>query len=71
MSTPKHSYTPAEIEEGIHRALSEGAVAVVPGLLRLLALQSPRRAEVLLETIERGLAMGKAADGGVQLDGRA
>lgn len=71
MSTPRPSYTPAEIEEGIRRALSEGAVAVVPGLLRLLALQSPRRAEVLLETIELGLAIGKAAGGGVHLDGRA
>lgn len=52
-------YTAVEIEAAITQAISEGEVAVVPGLLRLLALKDARRAEQVLATIEFGLEMAK------------
>ncbi|MFD5089378.1 hypothetical protein ACFWMR_02165 [Amycolatopsis thailandensis] len=55
-------FTADQIVDGIHCALADGEVAVVPGLLKLLAVQDPGRAEHLLNTIEAGLALARNPD---------
>lgn len=58
-----HEFTPDQIVQGIESALHDHEVAVVPGLIRLLAVQDPARAEALLDTIELGIAISRAAEG--------
>jgi hypothetical protein len=54
------TYTDAQIEKGIGLALERQDVNAVPGLIALLALQNPHRAEQIRETILFGLKI--AAD---------
>lgn len=45
-------WTADEIEAGIAKAIGDRDLWVVPGLIRLLARQDPRRAQAVLDTIE-------------------
>lgn len=56
-------FTPDQIVAGITSALHEGDVTVVPGLIRLLAVKDPHRAQAVLDTIELGIAMSRTAEG--------
>lgn len=47
-----HEFTPDEIIEGITKAIHDRELAVVPNLIALLAIQDPRRAQDILDTIE-------------------
>jgi len=50
-------FTDAQIEQGIHRALAKQDIHAVPGLIALLALQNPHRAEEVRQTILFGLSL--------------
>jgi hypothetical protein len=52
-----HEFTPDQIVEGIETALADHQVTVIPGLIKLLAVQDPRRAQQVLDTIETGLTI--------------
>lgn len=60
---PEPEFTDAQIEAGITAALAEQNVAVVPGLIALLALQNPARAEVVRQTILFGLSLVASTEG--------
>jgi len=55
----KPEFTADQIADGIHAALADGHVDVVPGLLKMLAVQDPIRATQLLNTIEAGLTLAR------------
>jgi hypothetical protein len=57
-----YEFTPDQIVEGIEQAIHDGEVAVVPSLIKLLAVQDPRRAQQVLDTIEAGIAISRAGD---------
>ncbi|WP_341945669.1 hypothetical protein [Microbacterium sp. LWH11-1.2] len=48
-------FTDAQIERGIHLALEKQDINAIPGLIRLLALQNPSRADMVRQTILYGL----------------
>lgn len=50
--TARHEFTPDEIVAGIQKALAERELEVVPGLIKLLAVQDPHRAQAILDWIE-------------------
>lgn len=52
-----HEFTPAQIEAGIHSALAKQDIDAVPGLIALLALQDPHRADMIRQTILYGLSV--------------
>lgn len=54
-----HEFTPDQIVDAIVHALHEHDVKAVPGLIKLLALQDPRRAQDVLDTIKAGLAIAR------------
>ena len=59
--TAEPQYTDEQIETAIRLALTKQAVEAIPGLITLLALQNPKRAEQVRQTILSGLliaAMG-------------
>lgn len=56
-----HEYTPDQITETIANAIRDREFDVVPGLIRLLALQDPGRAQEVLDTIQAGQIIAKAA----------
>lgn len=56
-------FTSDQIVQGIESALHDHEVTVVPGLIRLLAVQDPARAEAVLDTINLGIAISRAAEG--------
>lgn len=49
----------ADLELGIHAALRAGDMPAVVALMRLLAVQDPRRAELLLGVIQVGLDIAR------------
>lgn len=56
-------FTDAQIERGITLALKRQDIDVIPGLITLLALQNPRRADTIRQTILYGLDIAtKATD---------
>ncbi|MEP7194601.1 MAG: hypothetical protein ABI903_17270 [Actinomycetota bacterium] len=50
-------YTPEQLEEAVHLALTAGDIKAVNGLLRMLAVVDPGRAEVLFEQLKVALAL--------------
>lgn len=50
-----HEFTPDQIEHGIACAVKERLFDVIPGLLELLAVQDPARAQAVLDAL-RGKA---------------
>lgn len=61
MSDAERKYTDAQIEGGIRLALSRQDVKAIPGLIALLALQNPDRAEAIRQTILFGLSLAAAS----------
>lgn len=57
----EHEFTPDQIAEGIRRALAKHDVKAVNGLIALLALQDPHRAEAIRQTILVGLRVTSAS----------
>lgn len=47
-----HEFTSDQITESIANAIRDRDLEVVPGLIRLLALQDPGRAQLILDTVE-------------------
>lgn len=60
-------FTDDQIERGVHLALEKQDIKAIPGLIALLALQNPRRADMVRQTILYGLDL--AAKKG-ETDGR-
>jgi len=56
-------YTDAQIERAIRLALEKQDVNAIPGLIRLLALQNPRRADMVRQTILYGLNIAASREG--------
>lgn len=54
-------YTPDQIEDAILAALSDRNLDAVVGLLRLLAVRAPRRAEAMKAAIDFGLDLRREA----------
>lgn len=48
-------FTDAQIERGIHLALEKQDIHAIPALITLLAMQNPRRADMIRQTILYGL----------------
>jgi hypothetical protein len=48
----EHEFTPDQIEEGIAHAVRDREFTVIPGLVRLLAVQSPERAQRVLDALQ-------------------
>ena len=48
----QHEFTPDQIEEAIARAVEEREFDVIPGLVKLLAVQSPDRAQQALDALQ-------------------
>lgn len=48
-------FTDEQIERGIRLALQKQNVEAIPGLITLLAIQNPHRADVVRQTILYGL----------------
>jgi hypothetical protein len=53
-------FTSDEITETIANAIREHDFEVVPGLIRLLAVQDPGRAQLILDTVELARILAKA-----------
>ena len=51
------TYTDEQIESGILRALKAQDINAIPGMIALLALQNPARAEAVRQTILLGLSI--------------
>lgn len=51
-AAPEHEFTPDQIEETIAHAVRERDFAVIPGLVKLLAVQSPERAQRALDALQ-------------------
>lgn len=49
---PDHEFTPDQIEEGIAHAVRAREFSVIPSLVRLLAVQSPDRAQRAFEALQ-------------------
>jgi len=47
----------AVLEEILHRALKDGDARGIEAALKLIAVQDPRRAGILMDTIKVGLAI--------------
>jgi hypothetical protein len=56
-------FTADEIVESIEHALEQREIHAIDGLLKLLAVRDPRRAEELMETLKVGLFMAGYKDG--------
>lgn len=54
-----HEFTSDQITETIATAIRERDLDVVPGLIRLLALQDPGRAQEVLDTFEAAQVIAK------------
>lgn len=50
-SPAKHEFTPEQIEQGIALALRDRELTVIPGLVKLLAVQDPVRAQRVLDAL--------------------
>jgi hypothetical protein len=55
-----HEFTSDQITETIAHAIRERDFEVVPGLIRLLAVQDPGRAQDVLDTVEVARTIAKA-----------
>lgn len=55
-----HEFTSDQISETIATAIRDRDLHVVPGLIRLLALQDPGRAQEVLDTVELARVLAKA-----------
>jgi hypothetical protein len=55
-----HEFTSDQITETIATAIRERDLDVVPGLIRLLALQDPGRAQLILDTVDLARVIAKA-----------
>lgn len=55
-----HEFTSDQISETIATAIRDREFEVVPGLIRLLAVQDPGRAQEVLDTIEAAQIIAKA-----------
>lgn len=47
-----HEFTPDQIEDAIARAVKDHEFDVIPSLVRLLAVQSPDRAQRVLDALQ-------------------
>ena len=52
---PRYEFTPDQITGGIAMAIRDRDLAVVPGLLKLLAVQDPARAQLIFDVIRIAL----------------
>jgi len=57
-----NDYTADQIIEGITKALQGHDVEAVPGLIRLLAIKDPHRAQKVMDTIELGIFIARIPD---------
>lgn len=55
-----HEFTSDQITETIAIAIRDREFEVVPGLIRLLALQDPGRAQLILDTVDLARVIAKA-----------
>jgi hypothetical protein len=55
-----HEFTADQITESIANAIRDREFEVVVGLIRLLALQDPDRAQLILDTVEVARIIAKA-----------
>ena len=49
---PDHEFTPDQIEDAIAQAVRDREFSVIPSLVRLLAAQSPERAQRALDALQ-------------------
>jgi hypothetical protein len=56
-----HEFTSDQITETIAHAIREHDFEVIPGLIRLLAVQHPARAQEVLDTFELAQIIAKAS----------
>lgn len=56
-------FTADEIVDTIHHALEQREIRAIDGLMKLLAVRDPRRAEELMDTLKVGLLMAGYKDG--------
>lgn len=56
-----HEFTSDQITETIANAIRDRDLEVVPGLIRLLAIQDPGRAQEVLDTIQAAQIIAKAS----------
>lgn len=54
--------TADQLVTAIEQALHDREVTVVPGLLMMLAVRDPRRAQEVLDTIELGITISRQLD---------
>jgi len=54
-------FTDQQLEDGIVSALGEGNIKAVEGILRLLAVQNPARAAVMLDTLKLSIEIAREA----------
>lgn len=57
MGTTMPEFSDAQIESAITSALAKQDINAVPGLITLLALQNPHRADMIRQTILYGLSI--------------
>lgn len=64
LSDDPSEWMPAQIEAMLPKAIRKGDAEFIKAALTLLALKDPRRADVLLETMELGFMLAKERDRG-------
>lgn len=57
-----NEFTADQIADAISKALREHEVTVIPGLIKLLALKDPTRAQAIYDTIQLGIAISRYDD---------
>lgn len=57
-----HGYTADQLVFSIKQALHDHEVTVVPGLIKLLAVIDPSRAQDVLDTIKLGIRLRRTLD---------
>jgi hypothetical protein len=55
-----HEFTPDQIVQGINCAITDREFAVIPSLIKLLAVQDPHLAQGVLDNIEMGQIVARA-----------
>lgn len=64
MSQPSHEFTVEQIEGAIAAALEEHDFKMVVALIKVLAIQAPDHAQVILDSVQLGMNMARLQQGG-------
>jgi hypothetical protein len=59
----EHEFTPDQIVSGIHQAMKDRELNVIPSLIKLLATQVPYRAQDILDAFEIAQLVASPRDG--------